>query len=437
MAVALYNGFPLVEGDTGSYIASGIEQSVPPDRTPFYGLFVRITSMWASLWLPIIAQCLLLTFVLRRFIRSFFTEALPSNILLLIVLLITSFTCVSWIAAFLMPDVFAGILLLSILLYLPNKKKNSFSGIVYLLIITLCIIIHNSHFLITAAFASLILVYALFTRNKILILRNTAMIAISVSFFFLVHFINDNNGNGFAFSKNSYQFMITKFAETGILKNYLDDNCDKKHFAICSFRNEIPPVSWEFLWSDYSPPYRAGGWEAHRAEYEYIIHDVFNTAKYRNLFIQKSFIYSLRQLVTFNVPDVCTFHGPDSQPYRYIKLYFEDEIGAYISAKQNNGGFHGETCNIFYYVYFALSVAMLLFLFPRLMTTEVKFTYACVLIFLLVNAFVSATFSTVINRFQSRVFWVLPALNTILIVKYLYYQYSAKLESPDTQKEIR
>lgn len=40
MIPCIYNAFPLVTSDSGTYIASGIQGWVPIDRPLFYGLFV-------------------------------------------------------------------------------------------------------------------------------------------------------------------------------------------------------------------------------------------------------------------------------------------------------------------------------------------------------------------------------------------------------------
>jgi hypothetical protein len=39
-------------------------------------------------------------------------------------------------------------------------------------------------------------------------------------------------------------------------------------------------------------------------------------------------------------------------------------------------------------------------------------------LFFVVNAFVTSLGSTVIYRFQYRIFWILPATNAILMIKY-------------------
>ena len=67
---ALYNGFPLVYPDTGAYISSGLRLSVHPDRPVGYGLFILFSSMGISLWFVVVAQALMLNWLIRRLCRK-------------------------------------------------------------------------------------------------------------------------------------------------------------------------------------------------------------------------------------------------------------------------------------------------------------------------------------------------------------------------------
>ena len=70
IVVALYNGYGLLEGDTGAYIETGIRNLVPNDRSPFYGWFMRYTSLWTSLWFTLLAQSALLSWLLLKYINT-------------------------------------------------------------------------------------------------------------------------------------------------------------------------------------------------------------------------------------------------------------------------------------------------------------------------------------------------------------------------------
>ena len=60
------------------------------------------------------------------------------------------------------------------------------------------------------------------------------------------------------------------------------------------------------------------------------------------------------------------------------------------------------------------------------MNKELAFIYCCILLYLVVNAFVTASLSAITYRFQYRVAWLLPAANAIVILKYYYTTRSKK-----------
>jgi hypothetical protein len=326
-----------------------------------------------------------------------------------------------------MPDIFTAILLLLVALYLHEKSGFLRNEVVYPILIFGVIAIHNSHFLIIAVLSVLLITGALLKKNYTVVRKALTMLTLAIGFFFLMCNMNLNYGNKFTFSKGSHVFMITKFAETGILKAYLDDNCEKKHLKLCNFKDNIHPVSWIFLWDDNSPLTVTGGWDANEREDKEIINDVFTTPKYATLFAQKSLIYTAKQLFTVGVPDITTIQGTNSMPYRMIAANFSDETGEYITAKQNSTGFHGDTCNIVYIFFFAVTSLIVLSFSGIMVSPGIRRIYSFVLIYLVVNAFVSATFSTVLPRYQCRVFWLLPATNIIVIARHLYYKMAGKV----------
>ena len=139
MVISLYNGYPLYGGDTHAYMYTAFHGSIQPDRTPFYGKFIRYSSLRESLWFTVFGQSLILACLLTRYIELLYTKKAGMRFLLLCVICITSFTCVSWIASCLMPDIFTPILLLGVLLYLFDKKATKIQKAAYVLIIFIAI----------------------------------------------------------------------------------------------------------------------------------------------------------------------------------------------------------------------------------------------------------------------------------------------------------
>ncbi len=437
MVVALYCGYGLAESDTGAYIEKGILNIIPNDRSPFYGWFIRYTSMWSSLWYSLFAQSLLLAYVLLKYVDRIQHSDVKSpnagpaitdvgdsapqqfRFKLFTVITIVSFTCVSWVVSYLMPDVFAGILLLGALLFLTEKTGKAMQLLIYVLIIFLSIIVHNSHFLILGPFAILLIVWSLVKKYTVVLKRSIVLLSLSALSWALMCTVNAANGYGFTYSRGSHVFMMGKFVETGLLKTYLDDNCATKNLKLCNYKDQIPMYSWDFLWDLQGPLYKTGGWDSSKTEYSAIINDVFTRPRYVNLFARSCATSTLRQLFDVQAPDHTTFQGKWSSPWQRIGTYFCDELNEYCNSKLYTDGLSATGNNYIYYLFFVLSAVWLLF-HKQVFGKELLFIYAGIFLFLVLNAFVTATFSTVVPRFQNRVFWVLPATNAIIIAAYYW-----------------
>ena len=417
MSLAFYSGFPLVESDTGAYIETGIRDIIPKDRSPFYGWFICYTSFTASLWYALLAQSLLLAFLLLRYMTHLNNKQQDVRLSVISVVVIVSFTCVTWVAAYLMPDIFAGILLLSILLYLSDTKGVKAIHILYCIIVFGAIIIHNSHFAIVLAFSVALLAWALVKKVYHVAKRSVVLLCSSISGWLLIATVNAVNGNGFVFSRGSHVFMVTKFAETGILNKYLTENCDSKHLKLCAYQNDIPDFSWDFLWGENSPLYKTGGWDSNKVEYEMITNDILTTPRYLIMYVQKAAIGTVRELTQVQAPNRTSYQGVWSSPWQRVKTFFPDELNEYCLSKQFSNELSGTASNYLYFTFFLLTSVWVLF-YRKLLDENTLFLYGCMFLFFVVNAFVTSLGSTVIYRFQYRIFWILPATNAILMIKY-------------------
>lgn len=417
MVVALFNGFPLVESDTGAYIEAGILNQIPKDRSPFYGWFIRYTSMWSSLWYTILAQCMLTAYLLLRLLHLL-AGRLPLRWAYIAVILTTAFTCLPWVTAYLMPDIFAGILLMACLLFLTDTHSGRGYTISYAVIILLATVIHNAHAPQLFLFSACILLLGLLRTYRALLLRATIMLLLSVASWALVCWSNAANGYGFTFSRGSHVFMVTKLAETGILSQYLAENCERKQLRICQYQNDIPDYSWDFMWSEQSALYKSGGWDSTRHDFDIIIHDVFTTPRYLGMYARKCVTGTLRQLTQIQPPERTSYQGEWSSPWQRVRTFYEDEFGEYRLSAQYNGGMSGTAASYFYTIYLLLSTLLVILLRRQLhpLTTTI---YILLALFFITNAFVTSMGSTVIYRFQYRIVWLLPCANTLLLLRYI------------------
>ena len=103
---AFYNHYPLVNPDTGTYLASGFKPETPFDRPITYGLLIRLFSLnGLSLWLLVFIQASIVSWLLFRIFKNL-ANATPYILKgLLTVFILSVCSSLSWIVSQVQPDV--------------------------------------------------------------------------------------------------------------------------------------------------------------------------------------------------------------------------------------------------------------------------------------------------------------------------------------------
>jgi len=114
---AVWNGYPLVFSDTGTYLTQAIERHLGWDRPPFYSLAILPLHMTLSLWPVVVAQALIAAWMLGLLRRALLPAASAWSVVPLAGLLALA-TSLPWCAAQVMPDLFTGLLVLAAALLL-------------------------------------------------------------------------------------------------------------------------------------------------------------------------------------------------------------------------------------------------------------------------------------------------------------------------------
>ncbi|MDR3681279.1 MAG: hypothetical protein P4L41_15040 [Flavipsychrobacter sp.] len=419
MFMAFYNGYPLVSPDTGTYIDTAFNFYMPPDRPPFYGMFLRISSLSVSLWYSVFAQSFILAFLLYRLSGLVYGNQWSIKLYTTGFIMILAFTYISWVSSFLMADTFTPILLLAMVLYL--YRDTPLATLIYLPLIAAATLMHNSHFVITLLFAFFILVMAINKRSGALAGKGMALLSVSICCYLLICSMNLLNHKKFTFASGSHVFMMGRLAETGILNTYLGDHCATEKYKLCSYVNVIPGDAGTFIWDPNSPFYKTGGWDSSALEYNHIIHHIFTQPKYVVMFVAKSATSTLRQLSQINIPEKPTLQGKGSGIWVGVTRYFHHEEKEYLASKQNFNVLDVNGLNFIYGLFLvASSIFAVWYINDSPDHKQIKNIYFAIIILIVLNAFATATFGNVLDRLQNRVFWLLPALNAMLLARYLY-----------------
>ncbi len=402
--VALVNQFPIITQDSAAYLNMAYTHFYPSDRPMFYGLFIEFVSITKNIWWPVIAQAVLLSFLMLQLLRFYINDQLllKGGLIIVFVALLTP---VSWIVSQITADIFIAFVILSAILFFITTNK--YLKIVYFLILGFSLLTHNSYLIAFVLFASTSFLLALLL-NRTYLLKTTSMLVLSIMVYFTLSAANYKAGNGFTFSKAGHVFFMGKLVECGILKAYLDDHCDKENYQLCAFKDSLPKYGADFIWQEGKAFHKTGGWDNSKPEYSKIINGTFTEWKFLKMHIHEAFFGTINQIGLTYVGDLRAQFTEDTHPYNYVQLFFPHQAKQMLNARQQKGTLY---YGVFKYLYPVFLLLMLiatlraLFLSKRL-DTLLKIALLITVLLVFYNAFTTATFANVIGRLNARAVWV-------------------------------
>src|SRR5690606_8756853 len=121
IAPALWNGFPLLEYDTGGYLARWYEGSLLINRPLIYG-FLLTANVPFAFWPVIVFQSLLTFWVLAVVLRTHGYGGRPMLVFGFIAVL-SAVSTLPWITAILLTDIYAGLAILAFYMLLARSEQ--------------------------------------------------------------------------------------------------------------------------------------------------------------------------------------------------------------------------------------------------------------------------------------------------------------------------
>ena len=123
-APAIWNRFPLLQYDTGGYLARWYEPYLVPSRAVAYGLILNAGAA-LSFWPVVLGQSALTVWVIALILRVHGLGGRP-GLLAGIVAALSVFSTLPWLTSILLTDIFAGLAVLA--LYLLLLRANDLNG---------------------------------------------------------------------------------------------------------------------------------------------------------------------------------------------------------------------------------------------------------------------------------------------------------------------
>lgn len=425
--VAFHNEFPLVYSDTGTYLISAINNEVPHDRPKLYGEFINITSNY-SLWGTIVVQNIILCISLFNFYTTVSNKKSKGHFLF-ITALIAGLTGLSWYSGQLMPDVFSAILILSSLSIILRDRFSLINNSTDALIIIAAISFHNSHVVIAFLLAFTFVCMALLNHFQLISIplnelnkKLKLLLGVFLIGAFTAPIVHYNYEGRFEYAKSSHVIILSKFAENGILKEYLQDKCKDPIFAsdhkFCDCYENINGRITDFLYSPTSPLKIHKGWgRQSKEEYSFFIKDILSNPKYLKRTLSSSLQNIFSQLFSIKVGSGLRKYGEGTSTHYVMHHHFKGDAWNYDASLQNNKGLHPDSFDTINNVLCFGSILFSLYLIsnPTLATKKQRMAVILILIAIVINSIASGGLHVCYDRFQTRVVWLLPLISLIII----------------------
>ena len=431
--IALYNKFPLLYPDSGTYLSSSISLFPAVDKVIGYSLFIRIVTWQATSWTIVLFQNLIISYLIFMFLKLFFNNKQLYFFHFFSIITLMLFSSLCWFSCQIMPDIFTSALILVVLIFLNSEKINKIDYFIYLLLLFFFLISHLSNVILLIFLLLSIIAFCLFKRNSGNIYsrikkRSYVLFLVGIVSVLFIMTYNYAHKRGFRTSASSNVLLVAKFDNIGLLKTYLDDNCKtNKKCVLCKYKDSLPKSSDEFLWSNRSPLYDYkdplninDSWTKADSEYSPIVKDILLTPKYYSKLIKDAVKYTFFQLISFKIGTGKIAFRENSPPYYPYRDNFTNELNSFLNSLQNTGKLYFGVFEIIINISVGISIILILFgLFYIKQNFVLSFSTAIITLSLIFNAFITSTLSVVEDRYQSRIIWLISLLGIVYMIKLL------------------
>ncbi len=409
-AMALWNGYPLVYSDSGTYLASSFGPQVPVDRPVFYGLFLRAWHWKLSLWPPLLAQAAILTLAVRGLVGLYAPIRGRVALLALLAALVVT-TPLPWVAGQLVPDAWTGLCAIAIFVLREDPlAQRGWRAWVWRALLVASILVHLSHLPLAlgllAALALRDLLRGSATVARGASLRVLACVLASVA---IALGVNLRLTGELLLSRVSSSFLVSRLVQDGIVQQLLADVCDERDYRLCRHRRDIRPSALHFLWDPESPTQKVGGLLEMEKEAGSIA--IESLRRYPWMHLQAGVRSTLRLLGEWEVGDGLQAYPKGHWVEEVVRKRFPGEHRRYVAALQQRDLLPVRLAAAVQrrtFPLYALASALVVLALPwsgRLGSREL---HVLAWLALLVNAVVCGLLSGPFPRYQTRLVWLVP-----------------------------
>ena len=416
--VAIFNGYAIFFPDSGEYLGVSFYWQPAIYRTISYSIFIRLVSFGTSPWLVIIAQSVIVIFVLHSVFKFILRENVPFEreglLFLGLILFLTFGTTLPWFVGQIMPDVFTGLAMLSLFLLLYDSGMSVVRTALLSAVLCLSVATHITHLLTVAFLLLAIVVFRLFAAFRMFwparspkgIVAFVLVPVLAISG--LLTLSNWSSGYGFSLSPARPIFLLGRLMESGMAADYLQQRCAVEEFTACKYLHNLPKSSEELLWRANPLFNEMGGWSGGRSEASRIVSGTIWHRPVR--FAAECVKQMFRQFVAMGAGsgNYALRSGPEIEGF--LELYPGD-VRRYLATRQSIGklAMDGYRWSFLYVAVFwcSFGVCLIVLFAKRLRARIADQLFVFTVIFLFANAFATGALSIVNDRYQARAAWLM------------------------------
>jgi hypothetical protein len=403
IAPAFWNGYPLLQWDTGGYLARWYEGYLVPSRSTVFGLYLHYGESF-GFWINLAIQSLATLWLLQLSLRVL--GLMQTFRFVAISLLLILSTALPWLASMLLTDIFAGLSVLSLFLLVVGAQRTSPLEKTALFVFTAFAAATHSATLgvllglcvagwMARPFVGRRLPLAGLAQASMTIVAGGLMLVSA----------NHALSGKWAWTPGGYGVAFGRMMQDGIVARYLNDHCPRESFKLCPYRNELPATADEFLWGN-SMFNTLGRFEGLNDEMGYIV--VHSLADYPAWQAAAALRAVGQQLL-----HVATGEGTNGwipHTYGIIERYIPAQIAPMRAARQQHWDVNFDDINRLH-VPVALAsmlalVGLLAHALARRRLDDLTLLAATVTLALLGNALICAVISGPHDRYGARMAWI-------------------------------
>lgn len=246
LAPAFWNGYPLLQWDTGGYLARWYEGYLVPSRSTVFGLYLHYGESF-GFWTNLAVQSLATLWLLQLTLRVLSMMQTFRFVAISLCLIVA--TALPWLASMLLTDIFAGLSILSLFLLVIGAGRTSTLEKISLFVFTaFAAATHSATLGVLLGLCIAGWMARPFLKQRLpLAGLAQASLTIVAGGLMLVS-ANYALSGKLAWTPGGYGVAFGRMMQDGIVARYLNDRCPRERYKLCPYRNELPATADEFLW---------------------------------------------------------------------------------------------------------------------------------------------------------------------------------------------